>query len=116
MSFAIPQTPQRPLPGAYLSTPSNHPIQQPQIAQPTFGPSTVPSSQQYRSQQGQALAQQNQRNGPVAVKPPVEDLKPVERASRTINDAFAREAQYPELDSYVSRKSDVSCSPFRAHP
>ena len=104
MSFAIPQTPQRPLPGAYLQTPSNLPSQTGQPSQPNFGlPAT---SQQYGSQQqGHASAQQVQESagGQVASRSP-EDLKPVERASKTINDSLLRETQYPELDSYISRK------------
>ena len=103
MSYGIPQTPQRPLPGAYLSTPSNIQSQQVQTRQPKYSAPTAPISQQYGSQQGQALAQQHQQQGQFG-KQQMEDLKPVERASRTINDALIRETQYPELDSYVSRK------------
>ena len=31
--------------------------------------------------------------------------KPIERASRTINDTLAQESRYPDIDSYISRKS-----------
>ncbi|KAL9125231.1 MAG: hypothetical protein Q9217_005533 [Psora testacea] len=121
MSFAVPQTPLRPLPGAYLTTPSNCPPQLSQINQPTFGAPTAPSSQQYRLQPGQASAQSKQENDQVTAKPQFEDLKPVERASRTINDALLRETQYPELDSYVSQgvssdydiSSQLAWAPFQ---
>ena len=46
---------------------------------------------------------QPQQNGAIANRTQ-NDLKPVERATRTINDALARETQYPELDAYVSRE------------
>lgn len=101
MSFAIPQTPQRPLPGAYQITPAQRQSGSGQPNQSSSGPPQTFSSQQNGSQ-GQALAAQR----------PPEDLKPVERASRTISDALLREAQYPELDAYITRTCPSSSHPF----
>ena len=81
MSVAMSQTPQRPLPGTYLQTPANR-----------------------QQQTSTSLTQQHAQNGPVASRAQ-NDLRPVERACRNINDALARESQYPELDTYVTRKS-----------
>ena len=108
MSHAIPQTPQCPLPSAYRQTPGNRPPQQPQSNQPKFGAPAATTSQQNGLHQGQTSGQHNQQNGQVAGKLQAEDLEPVARASWTINEALIRETQYPELDSYVSRKSRES--------
>ena len=105
MSFAIPQTPQRPLPGAYLQTPSQR---YPQPQHSNFGAPPQSSTHSQGAQtQSQALTQQPQYNGQVSNRPP-EDLKPVERASKAINDALHRESQFPELDAYITRESDLS--------
>ncbi|KAL9099539.1 MAG: hypothetical protein Q9163_004978 [Psora crenata] len=122
MSVAIPQTPQHPLPGGYLTTPSNNSPQLGHIVQSGFTASTAGSSQQHGPQQGPVLAQKPKQDSQVtAGKTQTEDLKPVERASRTINDALVREAQYPELDSYVSQgvssdydiSSQLAWAPFQ---
>ncbi|KAG8531679.1 uncharacterized protein KY384_003311 [Bacidia gigantensis] len=103
MSFNIPQTPQRPLPGAYLQTPARNPSQ-----------STQSQSQQQPTNQSQALTQ-TQGNGSVITRGS-NDLEPVERASKVVNDALVRETQYPELDSYVSQgiSSNYDISPQAA--
>lgn len=102
MAFSIPHTPQRPLPGAYLQTPS-HRFQQP--PQSSFGAPTQATSQSRGAQaQSHALVQQSQQNGQVTNRSS-EDLKPVERASKAINDALQRESQFPELDAYITRES-----------
>jgi len=107
MSLALPQTPQRPLPGTYLQTPApNLSYQSRLTSQPGFRPGTVASQQQYGSQgQSQALTQQPDPNGQGVGRPQSEQLRPIERASRTINGTLGQEARYPELDSYCSRKS-----------
>jgi nuclear pore complex protein Nup155 len=95
MSFAA--TPQRPLPGAYFTTPApsrfgpGPPIRQPSFTnrpQPPPGPN--PNDGQPNPQSRQALAPQA--------------LPPVQRAARTINEVLQREASFPDLDSYVRRK------------
>ena len=97
MFAAPPQTPQRQLPGAYVQTPAQtRPYQLGQTSQPNLRTSTVSAQQQYGSQG------QNQQNGQATRRPQVEELKPVERASRTINQTFEQESRYPALDTYVS--------------
>lgn len=103
MSMPVPHTPQRPLPGAYIQTPANRLPQPGQIRQPSFRDIPVPTQPQHRSQQqGQAVATKGQQGGQGAGRIQ-EELKPIERASRTINEVLIKETQYPELDSYVSR-------------
>lgn len=102
--FAMPQTPQRPLPGAYIQTPAHGLVNKAgQVNQPNFRPSTI-TSQNASQGQSQALTQQKQQTGQVAANSPAGELKPIGRAARTINETLARESQYPELDSYVSRR------------
>lgn len=36
--------------------------------------------------------------------PPLDRLKPIDRAAKTINETLAQETKYPELDSYIGRK------------
>lgn len=110
MSLAVPQTPQRQLPGAYVQTPApNLRYQSGLTGQPNPPPGTVASRQPYGTQgQSQALAQRPSQNGLEVGRPQSEQLKPIERASRTINDVLNQEARYPELDSYVSREYSTS--------
>ena len=101
--FAMPQTPQRPLPGAYIQTPAHGLANKPgQLTQPNFRPNAITS--QLPQDQSQALTQQKQQTGQVAGASPAEELKPITRAARTINETLDQESRYPELDSYVSRK------------
>lgn len=67
----IPQTPQRPLPGAFLATP----------APSRSNPSSVIPPSNFNSNQ----------------------MTPLERAGRKINDTLELEAHYPPLDSYVNQ-------------
>ena len=102
--FAVPQTPQRPLPGAYIQTPAYGLNSKPgALTQPNFRPSAI-TSQNGSQGQSQALTQQKQQTGQVVGSPPAEELKPIGRAARTINETLSQELRYPELDSYVSRK------------
>lgn len=101
--FAMPQTPQRPLPGAYIQTPGHGlAIKAGQLTQPKFRPNTI-TSQNGSQGQSKALAQPKQQIGQVAGTSSAEELKPIGRAARTINETLERESRYPELDSYVSR-------------
>ena len=106
MAYPQLQTPQKPLPGAYIQTP---PVSRFQSLQPR--PSNLRSSsalsQQQRSlqSQSQALGQQAQ---PAIQNQSVEDVKPIARASKAINDTLAEESRYPELDSYIGRVSQQS--------
>ena len=106
MLSAVPQTPQRPLPGTYIQTPARGlNSQSGQIGQSNLRPGSISSRQQYGSQnQSQSLTQQRQQTGQIAGRSSQEELKPIERASRTINETLNQDARYPELDSYVSRE------------
>lgn len=104
MNFGAPQTPQRPLPGAFLQTPAptrNQPGGIPQrqpfaAAGPLSGapqaPNPVPAQQQPAAQATGLLNQ----------APP---LSAVQRAARTVNDFQTRDGRFPEIDNYVKRMS-----------
>lgn len=99
----MPQTPQRPLPGAYIQTPApGLTTKAGQLTQPHFRPNAI-TSQNASQGQSQALTQQKQQTGQVAATSSLEELKPIVRAARTINETLDRESRYPELDSYVSQ-------------
>jgi hypothetical protein len=87
MSFA---TPQRPLPGTFFNTPAANRYQP--LRQPVFGAPSQP-----------AQAPTNPRS-PQSAAPVLQLSEPVQRAARTINEVFQREASFPDLDSYVRRK------------
>jgi nuclear pore complex protein Nup155 len=80
---APPATPQRNLPGAYFNTPA-------------------PPAPSIFSQNAQALRQQP-APGPALTQQSANTVSAVERAARTINDTFASEARFPELESYVTQ-------------
>ncbi len=104
MSGVPPQTPQRPLPGAYTATPApNLDYHSGATSQSVSRPG---ATQQQNGPQGQtqAVTQQRQQNGQLAGRPPAEEIKPIERASRTVNQTLEQESRYPALDSCVSRK------------
>ena len=101
--FAVPQPPQRPLPGAYIQTPAHGLVNKSgPTNQPNFRPNAIAS--QGSQDQNQALTQQKQETGQVAETSSAQELKPIRRAARTINETLEQESRYPELDSYVSRK------------
>ena len=105
MSFNI-QTPQRPLPGAYLQTPALNRFQSNKVLPNLLSNPASSYSQhvsQAPSQAHTAEIQPVTENG----KPPVQTLKPLERAAKTINETLARENAYPELDSYLGRKFPI---------
>lgn len=106
MSFTV-QTPQRPLPGAYLQTPAISKTQTSLISQSGFNTGasgslarnvSQPANQSFvqQSQQSQQSGQQGRPGGG--------PLSPIERASRTINETLTQERRYPELDSYIGRE------------
>lgn len=110
MAFTA-QTPQRPLPGAYIQTPALNRFQSGQILQPNFRPNSAPSIQQHGAQtqtqaqaQTQVLVPETQQVTGGGGTPPVDRLKPIDRAAKTINETLAQESKYPELDSYIGRK------------
>lgn len=109
MSFSAPQTPHRPgLPGAYVQTPAQSANQwSGQVVQSSLQ-TRAPSSNQQLSSDGQnnTISQTGQQGGQVAGAQTTTELRPIQRASRTINDTLAREAQFPELDTYVGRTYD----------
>ena len=101
----LPQTPPKALPGAYIQTPAFNRFQAGAINQPAFRSIPAPSQQQqYGSQSNsQALSRQSQQMQ-AAGKPAAEDLKPIERAAKNINETMNQESRYPEIDSYIGRK------------
>ncbi|KAI9714654.1 MAG: hypothetical protein M1812_006319 [Candelaria pacifica] len=101
MSFAVQQTPQRPLPGAYIATPAQSRQQQPSNVQPLTFTNTT-SAVQNNAQQNPYSAPAQQSRA-LQSSNAIETLKPIERGARTINQALVEETRYPELDSYVGR-------------
>ncbi|KAL8918572.1 MAG: hypothetical protein Q9208_007284 [Pyrenodesmia sp. 3 TL-2023] len=71
-----PQTPQKALPGAYVQTPAHQ--------------------SQALSQQGQGAQSGTQRSN-------ADEIQPVARAARAVNEALSQESQYPDLDSYIGQ-------------
>lgn len=107
MSFAV-QTPQRPLPGAFLQTPATSRYQTVTIGQPDFrsdGSMSVQNNAPSNFTQAPAQQlQQSQQSTVAAAQSGPDSLRPIERAAKTINETLVQEARYPELDSYVGRK------------
>ncbi|MCJ1235625.1 hypothetical protein MMC14_003596, partial [Varicellaria rhodocarpa] len=91
----IAQTPQRPLPGAYIQTPAASRFQSRQPFART------PSSSAQQQNASQSIQQQSRQNARPTAKSPAETLAPVDRALRTINDTLISESRYPELDTYL---------------
>lgn len=101
----IPQTPPKALPGAYIQTPAFNKFQAGFIPQPAFRSIPAPLQQQQNGPKsgGQALSVQLQQRYTVG-KSTVGDLKPIERAARSINETLNQESRYPEIDSYIGRE------------
>lgn len=78
----VPTTPQRPLPGAFLTTPAP-------------APSIFTQNAQTLRQQPPA-----EQNGSPST---VTTVSPVERAAKTINETLAAEARFPALEDYVTQ-------------
>ncbi|KFY49278.1 hypothetical protein V496_10134 [Pseudogymnoascus sp. VKM F-4515 (FW-2607)] len=100
MSFPSLQTPQRPLPGAFVQTPAAsrypgpNPVRQ-LFRAPSSNPASVGAPTAQGSQSSVALLPQSQSQS--------QALKPVQRAGRTINEVLRKDANFPELDSYVKQ-------------
>ena len=91
--MAYMQTPQRPVPGAFMATPA--------ISRYQNRNSDVQSAQ---TQPSQPTTTTSQASSQVQARPSEESLSPVERAARTVNETLTQELRYPELDNYVARK------------
>ena len=106
MSFAGLQTPQKPLPGAFLQTPA--PLRNQTSADPRRQLFRTGS---FDGQQSNALTPQNgmpvgqQQVLQVQTQTQAPPLLPVQRAARTISEVLQRDASFPDLDSYVKRES-----------
>ena len=103
MSYAA-QTPQRPLPGAYVQTPDVSRYQPGFQRQSSFRGSGSASQLQNVHQQGQAGQQQLQRQSQEVGKPATETLSPIDRATKTVNETLNQELRYADLDAYVGRR------------
>lgn len=107
MSFAALQTPQKPLPGAFLQTPA--PVRSQTGVDPRrqlfrSGSSNGQQSNALTSQNG-APGGQQQQVSQVQTQTQAPPLLPVQRAARTISEVLQRDASFPDLDSYVKRES-----------
>src|SRR5580700_9197075 len=101
MSFAAPQTPQRPLPGAFLQTPAPTRYQSATAAQRSQSAVIQNNSTRAQSYNGQ---QQQQQAGPQNQSQP---LLPVQHAAKTINKVLQRDASFPDLDGYIKREESL---------
>ena len=100
-------TPARPVPGIYPQTPApKTPAPPPSFQTP--GTSYGRSPNYSHAAQSTSLTQQRQAEtqiAPQAQPAEAQALKPAERAARTLNQAFADEARFPEIDSYLAHGS-----------
>ncbi|KAI9728065.1 MAG: hypothetical protein M1834_007781 [Cirrosporium novae-zelandiae] len=110
MSAAL-QTPQRPVPGAFMQTPAVN-RQQQQPFQPTLHgshPNDDPFSRDNARRTATASAVPTN-----AMTRSAENLSTRERAAKTINETLAQDGKYPEIDTYLpqgfSSTYDVSGS------
>ncbi|KAL8869081.1 MAG: hypothetical protein Q9174_004538 [Haloplaca sp. 1 TL-2023] len=115
MSYRL-QTPQKPLPGAYIQTPAVSKFQSLQSRSSNPRPNAAVSQQQHGSQQQtQALGHQGHAVQQGAQSSAIEDYQPITRAAKAINEALSEEARYPDLDSYIgqgiSSEYEVSAQP-----
>ncbi|KAI9839285.1 MAG: hypothetical protein M1819_003280 [Sarea resinae] len=101
MSFTM-QTPQRPLPGAFLATPAVSRYQSGPALQPPALRSNSSTSLRNDVPAGTVSAPAQSSAGALTQNLSKE-MKPVERAARTINETLTQEMRYPELDSYVGQ-------------
>lgn len=100
MSFSV-QTPQRPVPGAFLATPA------PSRVQGLLAAQDPPPPPQLFYPDLSALASQTSEtptaSSAPASTPASDSLRPLQRAAKTINEVLSRENRYPELDTYLGR-------------
>lgn len=101
MSFPAFQTPARPLPGAFVQTPAPSRFGAQNVNRQLF---RTGSSSLAQPASSDAQGQDSQQAGAlVNTAPQAPSLKPVQRAARTINEVLRKDANFPELDSYVKR-------------
>ncbi|MCJ1313885.1 hypothetical protein MMC25_007565 [Agyrium rufum] len=109
MSF-VPQTPQRPVPGAYFASPVKGRDAIPQI---TYGRDDPFDDLDDRSALAPDVSQED-----TPAKRQQETMTKVGRASKTINQVLDNEAHYPEIDAYIgqgmSSEYDVYSTPVYA--
>ena len=111
MSFAA-QTPQRLLPGAYVQTPALSRFKAGQTGSTSSTSHSSSSLGQLRSLShglstitpGPGELVPPHKAADEAERQPLEVLKPIERAAKTINETLDHDARYPELDSYIGRE------------
>lgn len=101
--------------GAYIQTPamtrydpSSDPTRQ--LFQQHKSATSLTSQQQQQQQQSQQLATTNaqQQQPAQAQQQQSQSVQPVQRAARTINDVLQRDANYPDLDTYLKRNYQFS--------
>ncbi|EEH47111.1 uncharacterized protein PADG_03209 [Paracoccidioides brasiliensis Pb18] len=98
MSFP-PLTPQKPLPGAYFQTPAPSAYNG-----PLFQSSNLSGGRDQPATAAEPFPQPRRPRLPATkIKNRVETLNPRQRAARTVDEALAQEARYPDLDSYLSQ-------------
>ncbi|KAL8702477.1 MAG: hypothetical protein Q9201_004349 [Fulgogasparrea decipioides] len=103
MSYTL-QTPQKPLPGAYIQTPAVSRFQSLQSRPSNSRLNSGAPQQQYgRQHQSQALTQQGQASQTGGQKSDAKDLQPIARGAKAVNEALSEESRYPDLDSYVGQ-------------
>ncbi|EXJ81072.1 hypothetical protein A1O3_07360 [Capronia epimyces CBS 606.96] len=121
-SSAVQQTPARPVPGIWPQTPAARPG----IPAPSFQSPGTPfrrASLVPQASASTALTTAAQPHEPPArssIRQP-ESLEPLERASRTINEALANQSRFPDVDSYLSQgysadydiQSSTTWAPFQ---
>lgn len=84
--MAVPQTPQRPLPGAFAATPAPAP--------------TIFSANAATLRQTIAPPSADSSN---VTSTSTQSMSSVERAARTVNDALLQEARFPDLEGYITQ-------------
>lgn len=103
--MAAAATPARPLPGGFAATPGATPGPGGAIRPPAF---RVPSNPRAVIGGSAGISQPpTQPSGPLSDPPPQTTLSatsqnPVEVAAKTINNALAGEARYPDLESLIA--------------
>lgn len=99
--MAYPATPQKSLPGAFFTTPAPSRFSKKNVTlhQSSYNDRVI-SSRTAGSNGGDSLAAIEAAREQAKSQ----ELRPVQRAAKTINDVLQREASYPDLDSYVRRK------------
>ncbi|KAL8709320.1 MAG: hypothetical protein Q9220_005913 [cf. Caloplaca sp. 1 TL-2023] len=103
MSYAL-QTPQKALPGAYIQTPAVNRFQSFQPRQNNTRPDSTASKQQHGVQQhGQAPGQSGQTVSKGPQKPDIDEVPPIARAAKAVNEALSDESRFPDLDSYIGQ-------------